>query len=379
MDVSKAEPSAVRLDALRFRDWEFRGTLSNGAQVWNKAGVDVVFPSGPGAVDFQLRLRLAVEEVARVEDVSPTSISEELMSRVADTVFWRLESGAEPGEIDLSTLERSLNAIRRVHVYSAAAYEARRSLYGKRITRRARSMSQRLRVGLTRQGSYILPVSAQPDRSMKERLLTQLVHEGEIFDFEAGSLRLLADALAALRLHLGADVALTPDTLLSMVESGVSYELVVALIDLLEPVRIEHVDFLLLASPEVGKPAPKLRFAPADVEGLSKLRATLFGANITGAEIIVATVKETSRTERGDRAAVGGRVKLRRIGGASKRTLLIADLNEVDYQSALDANGKRDQVELRARVVEEPGKVPRLEDVEYLRRRVQSEVDLGDR
>lgn len=375
IEKAAGRTSPIHPDTLRHRDWEFRGTLENGAQVWFKVGEYVVFPSDRDASDYALRVRLAFEEVAKVEGVSPDSIAEELTGPQTDTMFWRLEPGSVPGEIDLSTLERSLNAMRRMHVYAAASFEARRSMFGKRVSRRARSMSQRLQVGLARKGSYILPVRAPESPNLESKLLTQLVLPGDTYNFEAGSLQLLADALLALQGQLANKIKLTPDSLLQLVENGVSYELVVALIDLLESPRIERVD-VTLTSPNMAIQQPRLRFGPDDVSALSDVRERLFGANIAGAEIIVANVKETSRFERGEDAPPGGRVKLRRLGGKGKRSLLTADLNEIDYQIALSANSQRNQVEVRARVVEESGKVPRLEDIEYLRRYVQVEHDL---
>lgn len=374
IDKRIEQTALVQPVALRTRAWELRGTLADGAQVWRKDGTEVAFPGDLSLADYGLRLKLAIAEVAQVEGVSPDTIAQELSDLSTDSFYWSLETGVLSGEIDLYTLERSLNAIRRIHVYAAAAFEARRSLFGKRITRRARSMSQRLQVGLTREGSYILPVLAKSPPKLTERLLTQLVPEGEPFNFEAGSMHLLYESLQMLREQVDGDMGMSPDQLLRLVESGVSYELVVALIDLLETVRIERIDVrsVKAASDSVRRP---LTFQPSDVANLKWLVERLYDSGLIGAEIVTATVKTTSRPED---SKAGGRVTLRRIGGSSKRSLLIADLNETDYQIALQADSRRDQVELLARVVEEPGRLPRLEQIEYLRRYVQTEIDLND-
>lgn len=327
-------------------------TFSRGEEV-------VSVPLEPEFSDFELRMEMLLSRIASSQEVSPFELPDRVNDAAFDNIRWSVLGERMVGSIPLTTLESVMQAVKKLHTYAAASLEQRVAMHGRRVSRRARAVADRLHLGPTVPGSYVLPVRFESTTDLPTRLLNQLSEPNfATYSFEQRSMDLLLSALrtVAQLVHPVDNATQIGD--LEIVRQGLSHEFVASLADLL---RSPHVSAISVSGTVFGE-------AKTGVQGLHSkslvvldaLAERLFDSRLDGVDDVRGVVVLLRRTSPGE----GGQVRVRRTDMGEKGTVLLVDLQERDYLLAGEADAYGREIEVRGRIVSEPKALPRLVDVE---------------
>lgn len=229
---------------LRTHGWERLEHPSRDVSYWRRMigeqRVEVLLPHHHDWPDHDDLMIVLVDTLARVEGRSALSVLHDLSTASSDVVRLRaITASMGDGTIGVGDGLRLVECLRRVFLAAACtAVEPRRAYHRRKFTE-ATKFVDRLRLGQTERGSYVLTALCPVPPA-----LGGSDSEGEPEPFERQVTRTLATALAglesaALQGSLGNDIA----PFEREVERGVSADLCEAVASLGESDAVEQVDF----------------------------------------------------------------------------------------------------------------------------------------
>lgn len=324
-------------------------------QRFARADEVVALPLEQDFADFDLRMEMLLSRLAASSDLSLLNFPDRVNEVAFDNVTWAVSGEKLRGSIPLSTLESVLQSIKKLHIYAAASLEQRVAMHGRRVSRRSRGVAERLCMGPTAPGSYVLPVRFETSADISTRLLTQLQEPSfSAFSFEQRSMELLLSAAVELERLASANDDRGPIIDLEVVRKGLSHEFVLAFVELL---KSSHVDQVVVSGTIYGRPAESAVSMTAKMLPILEALATrLFEARLEGVDEVRGVVVSLRRNSPGE----GGVVRVRRNDMGDKGTVLLVELGESDYLLAGEADAAGSEIEIRGTLVSEPRSLPRL-------------------
>lgn len=255
-EVARRSPSTIDVAAyLRTRGWDRLEHPSRDVSYWRRiVGMqryEVLLPHHPDWNDHLDLLTTLVDTLARAEGRSALSLLHDLTTTTSDVVRLRAITGpASDGTIGVGDGLRLVDCLRRVFLAAACtAVEPRRAYHKRKFTEATRFVD-RLRLGQTEHGSFVLTALSPVTPALTEDPSGQ---DGD--PFERKVTRTLAQALSSLEAAaLQGSLESQIEPFEREVERGVSADLCEAIALLGESEVIEHVDFDIVWSPV--RPAP---------------------------------------------------------------------------------------------------------------------------
>ena len=204
-------------------------------------------------IDYLDLLTALVDTLARAEGRSALSLLSDLTTATSDVVRLRAVTGpASDGTIGVGDGLRLVDCLRRVFLAAACtAVEPRRTYHKRKFTEATRFVD-RLRLGQTERGSFVLTALSPVTPALTE----QASSDQDTEPFERKVTRTLAQALSGLEsAALQGSLESQIEPFEREVERGVSADLCEAIALLGESEVIEQVDFDIAWSPVRAAPA----------------------------------------------------------------------------------------------------------------------------
>lgn len=337
-----------------------RGLGGSLAEIWDNPqheGVRVLVPKEQRAPDFVNRITMLTHDLAQLEQRHSRQISEDIARQFLDVTDLRAEN---PDLISVTIPLRAghamLDSARQLVVAAAGATIRRQGHFGKSMPRRARQHVNAVRLGHTREGSYVIPlISAAriPDPpSQDEPPHLELAVEEAAFDRRV--LVTMARALDVLaEMVVRRDQPPTRAEVHDAVGEGVSYELCTAVHQIINTDEITDlsIDFnwALAARPPVRAPS-HVGFPVGAIERVSAVLEMLRAVDTERQSVIYGLTTHLSSGT----ADVGGRVGVEAVVDGKLRTVWM-DLGLQDYETAIACH-KRRLVVARGTLKAAPGK-----------------------
>lgn len=339
---------------LRSTGWEEARHFQNRASIWTLRIGDEEFeaaiPLQQSLGDFALRMGDVVQVLAEAEQRSQVDVYSDLSTAYADVVRIRIaDLGMRDGTMSIESYAQAAQRTRDLFLAAACAATEPRAVWSSKKPQKAIEHFNRLRIGQTERGSYVIKVISRVSPFISER-------NGELFEreepFERQIVKTLAQSLgemdsAAERSALSGSYASFAES----VEKGVNANLCDAVVGLWGGEGRELLEFTFSWSPARPVPASVPR----------KVRFT---------EDRISVIKEASRIMRlqakpADAVVVGPVVKLDRksadqpgivtvvgdVDGRARRVLI--ELTGDDYATALHAHGKDASLRVAGTLVRE--------------------------
>lgn len=324
---------------LRSTGWEESRRVQSLASVWKLQvrgeEFEAAIPLQNSLGDFALRMGDVVQVLAEAEQRSPTDVYSDLSTAYADVVRIRLaDLSMRDGTMSIESYAQSAQRTRDLLLAAACAAIEPRAVWSSKKPQKAIEHFNRLRIGQTERGSYVIKVISKVSPFISER-------NGELFEreepFERQIVKMLAqslgemDAAAERSAHSGSYASFADS-----VEKGVNANICEAVVGLWGGEGRELLEFTFSWSP--ARPVP--------VNVPRKVRFT---------EDRISVIKEASRIMRlqakpADAVVVGPVVKLDRrsadqpgvvtvvgdVDGRARRVLI--ELTGDDYSTAIHAH-----------------------------------------
>ncbi|MGW7008605.1 hypothetical protein ACWGCW_38955 [Streptomyces sp. NPDC054933] len=324
-DPERVDPEV--LTALLARHgWQRRGGESGRYTRWTPPGSgarrgvaasSLLVPAGRAYGDYA---DLVGEALTALAHSGAPSAREVLLalSVPGDEIRWRRDVPRCAGAVPWTAAEQLRAAVRGMLTAAARAAQGRAGYFGERYGRYATAYLEQVLIGPSSGGHLVTAYAPAPDgRSVTMTLLRALQAARDAVDYQRATGRLEAFDAA--------------------VELGVCHELVTAVAHLVRD--SEGAEIALAWSPAAGlplgvaaRPEP-VEFSPGDLPALQQAAARYAAAEPPVSVTVIGTVVRLRST----RAASGGAVRLRVLGGADVRQIrmrLAAD----DYRVAAHAH-----------------------------------------
>lgn len=249
---------------LASEDWRCEGP-QRGGRIWRSPGVATIrgkalfVPIDKTYVDYDLRLREAIESLSRHFGVALPELSDKLLSARADIFFVRLDQNTADGTIPLSQATELIHSIEKmVRAAATTAANPRHSHVGKLPRGVNHFMEHDVRMGHTKKGSFIITVVARLDDEdakppVKAKALDQVstsedIDRSEPLPYTRRVMTTLSRGLQAVQRHVDRDSSqhLSLDEALG---EGVSLPLVRALRDIGSAETLKNLDMSFQWSP----------------------------------------------------------------------------------------------------------------------------------
>lgn len=248
---------------LRSRHWQMVDQIGVKGAVWTATLADgdeaeLLLPLDRTLGDYAVRMTEALQTLEVAENRSPLEILHDIQDTTADVVRVHLQSPAfEDGSVPLEQAAHILQSAREMMLAAACAAVQPRSLFGGRKPAQAMNYMEKVRLGQTERGSYVLAIrSLVPPRLTREASLFPELAPTDQPPFERQVTLTLARALdstlqalsqAAMRGDLSAFQEAAPD--------GVSANLCESLAGLGEADGTQEVSVSVNWSP--ARPVPR--------------------------------------------------------------------------------------------------------------------------
>lgn len=251
---------------LRTRGWQRLEHPGSDVSYWRRdfegERVELLLPHRSEWADYEDRMTTLVGTLAAVERRSALGLLHDLSTASADLVRMRAITGSlGDGTISVGDGQRLLECLRRVFLAAACTAVEPRRAYHRRKFAEATKFVDRLRLGQTEHGSYVLTAlcPVPPALHVGGGSIGEIEQE-EPEPFERQVTRTLATALAGLEsAALQGSLGSTIEPFEREVERGVSADLCEAIALLGESDAIEQVDFDIAWSPGRAAPAAPRR------------------------------------------------------------------------------------------------------------------------
>ena len=334
---------------LRSHGWRQTQRIGGKGSVWitpSPSGeeFEILLPQDRHLRDYVPRMAEVLQILEVAEARSQPEILRDVVFSASDVIRVRLENGVvEGGSIPLEYGVRLIEETREIMLASACAALRPRAMYQSRKPARAMTYMSGLRMGQTEQGSFVLTVRSNvPPRLSSSRianLFPEMPEAAPSEPFERQVTLTFANALAAARdavTQAGATGDLSP--FIDAVDSGVSANLCAALAGLGMDTPTQDVTLDINWSPTRAVPEKTLsRFLFAsDAFPILREAARLLREDIPQEDFELYGVVLAVRREDG---APTGRVTIRGYVEGSLRQVRV-DMNEADYETAIEAHRK---------------------------------------
>ena len=341
--------SSLELKAyLLAQGWQSVDKIKDKALILTKAGFsqELILPIRRDLGDFALRLSELIHSLSDIENRSELSIIEDINKSGVDVVRVRMTEGTADGSISLAATSDIFYNTREMLLAAACAAQQPKKVYGSRKSEEALRYLDKVRVGQTEHGSFVLtflsPVA--PKLSSPSTMLFEDM-EPEDEPFERQTTKTLMQSLNATK---AAAIGALSEGGLELFENaiplGVSANLCDAITNIVEKAGRAEVSLTWAKT----RPQPKqitknvVSFDRQDAEVIGeaarnfRLFEPIINQNITG--WVYKLTQETNGDPKGTigiTAPIDG--KLRKLK---------AILSDNDYQKAVSAHGNKNLLTL---------------------------------
>lgn len=333
------------LGYLRAHGWCEARRDSNAA-LWTFGSEEALVPLKPAFRDYARRVLETIRTLAVVEDRSELAVFRDVKAASADVIRIRavapdFSSGTMPVGEALALVERS----RELLLAAACAASSKRSVFHSRKPNEATAFMQRVRMGQTELGSYVVTLQAPVPPALQQQLpnvAPSVVDE----PFERRSTTTLLTALHALQGAVESSMSTGSQQPFSdAVAGGVSANLCEAIVDLYAGCRADAIELAInwaaVRPPLLAAMPTRITLAREWVEPL-KTASSLFRAQQPEQAEVVGYVVKLEKSEREPR---GVATLYGDVAGSHRRVRL--ELSASDYATAIEAH--RDGTALRAK------------------------------
>jgi len=213
--------------------WEIKETLQNKALILSRAGTEeeLLLPLRKELGDYALRMSELVNKLSEIENSSALSIISDINTNSADVIRIRIIEGAKDGSISLATTSEIIHEAKDMFLAAACAAHQPKKVYGHRKPDEAMHYLDKVRVGQTERGSYILTFISP----VSPNLTSNLPDKDEIdYDpFDRMTTKVLAKSLLALK-NAASSITNSLEAFEKEIVNGVSANLCLAISNILE-------------------------------------------------------------------------------------------------------------------------------------------------
>jgi hypothetical protein len=325
---------------LRAKGWQKDSELGTKATLWVRADGDadeIVLPKRRDFGDFDLRMSEVLKTLAKTEARSQFDIMRDVQTTAADLVRLRAPArDAVDGSLAIDSAVSFVESARDLMLAAACAAIDKRSYFATRKAQQATDYLQRVRMGQTERGSFVLTIlSPVPPTLKSEQDALFPVDTPE--PYERTVTRTLARSLAAVSAAAETAAALGDmQPFIDAVQWGVSANLCDAIVRISHISNNEGVDVAITWSPSRVVPAetPHLIRLQGDAIPLIEEAGRLFRKisplddfELQGAVIVL---------HRPEGAAIGRITVAGFVEGQARKVQI--DLAEPDYKKAIAAH-----------------------------------------
>lgn len=345
---------------LEWRGWTLSSSLGSIAERWSKSESSVIIPLQPSSPDFQLRWTEMLTSLGRLFSLDPDGLLLAVGRDGSDVAEFRA-AGDIDDSLPLGDASILIDSLRRAMQAAANSAIQPRSYFGHSIPDGARNFARNVRMGLTRRGSYVIPVISpvpilREDDPDDARLFDDAFHQ----PFSRSAMLQLAEGIAELRNLTHSAQSPARSEIAASVSRGVSAELCDSIASLLETQSVESlaVAFSWAERLPISHAPDPVSIEQGSVPLIRQIGNYLRGEPVIGAQTVIGYVK---RLDRGEDDEVG-RVTLRILDGDKARNVTL-ELDDQRYQTAGEANTSRQLISANGILHREPGRMLRLSDV----------------
>jgi hypothetical protein len=345
---------------LEWQGWALASSLGEVAERWSGADVSVIVPLQPSSPDFHLRWNELLSSLSRHFQLDTGGILLAIKREGSDIAEF-CASGAIDDSIPLGDATVVIDSLRRAMQAAANSAIQPRSYFGHSIPDTARGFARNVRMGLTRSGSYVIPViSSLPilreDEPEDARLFDDVFYK----PFARSAMLQLAGGIAELRRLTHSEQSPSRSEIAQSVGRGVSAELCDAIAGLLETQSVEslRVAFTWAERLPVNDAPASVMVEEGAVRLIRDVGNYLRGEPVVGLQTVVGYVK---RLDRGEDDEVG-RVTIRILDSDKARNVIL-ELDDQRYHIAGEANTNRELISATGILHREPGRMLRLSEV----------------
>lgn len=345
---------------LQWRGWTLASSLEPIAERWSKSDSNVIVPLQPSSPDFQLRWNEMLNALGRFLGLDADGVLLAVGRDGSDVAEFRA-AGAIDDSLPLGDASLLIDCLRRAMQAAANSAIQPRSYFGHSIPESARSFARNVRMGLTRRGSYVIPVISpvpilREDDPEDAKLFDEAFHQ----PFSRSAMLQFAGGMAELRRLTHSAKSPSRSEIAGSVSRGVSAELCDSIAGLLEAESVDSlgVAFSWAERLPIGHAPEAVTVEQGSVPLIRQVGQYLRGEPVIGAQTVIGYVK---RLDRGEDDEVG-RVTLRILDSDKARNVTL-ELDEWRYQTAGEANTSRQLISATGILHREPGRMLRLSDV----------------
>jgi len=360
---------------LRFKGWQQDSELGTKATLWVRAdggGDEIVLPKRRDFADFDLRMAEVLKTLAKTEARSQLDILRDVQTASSDLVRLRAPArDAVDGSLAIDSAVSFVESARDLMLAAACAAIDKRSYFATRKAQQATDYLERVRMGQTERGSFVLTILSPVPPTLKS-------DQGALFPveppepYERAVTRTLARSLAAV--SAAAETAAAHGDMkpfFDAVQWGVSANLCEAIVRISHVSVDEGVDVAIAWSPSraVAAETPSRIRLQGDAIPLIEEAARLFRETSTIADFeLQGAVIGLARME----SAASGRVTVAGLIGSQARKVQI-DLSEPDYLKAIAAHEHKAIILCTGELRKEEGNSYRLRNPRQFRLRGDSD------
>ncbi|MYR36121.1 hypothetical protein GTX14_03035 [Streptomyces sp. SID4944] len=332
------------------------------AELWQPngdSGSSVLVPRSADAEDFRKIVNILTDEVARREQRLPEDVLRDISRQFLDVTDLRAQGeDIADGTISLQAGMGLFNAANHLMVSAAAATINRQSYYGTSIPKAAHAHARRLRLGQTREGSYVVPIisSARFGATARNEDGIPLleVHSEDTY-FDRRVLATLSRSLETLsEMAVDRDRVPSRSEVLDSVGEGVSSELCAAVLEVIGKGKVGIFDVAFNWAP--ASPVPvDLRshvfFAREHEVILSSISKELKDSETPSDTVLYGVIRRMSLKANEE----SGRVALETVIDGRRRSVSF-ELDLATYRRAAQYHGERRRVVVTGILDSTPGR-----------------------
>ncbi|MFI9584387.1 hypothetical protein ACIHCQ_21690 [Streptomyces sp. NPDC052236] len=332
------------------------------AELWQPSGdaeSSVLVPRAADAADFERTIAILTTEVARREQRPPEDVRRDIARQFLDVTDLRAkDDDIDEGTISLQAGIGLFSAANHLMVSAAAATIHRQGYYGTSIPKAAYAHARRLRLGQTRQGSYVVPIISSARfgaMSRHEDGVPRLEVESEDTYFDRRVLATLSRSLETLsEMAMNRDRAPSRSEVLDSVGEGVSSELCAAVLEVIDKGKVDLFDVSFhwaAASPVPVELRNRVFFTREYVPILTEVRRELKESEAPSDTVLYGVIRRMSLKANEE----SGRVALETLIDGRRRSVSF-DLDLETYRRAAQYHGERRRVVVTGVLHATPGR-----------------------
>lgn len=348
---------------LRTTGWNVARPLGDRATLWHKRTenddeFEVFVPQRRSFDDYALRIKQALTVLAAVEMRSELVIYRDIILTQTDTVRLQFRSSLfEDGSVPLAQAVKMVEQAREMMLAAACAAVQPRAYYHKRKPTQAMEYLEKVRLGQTEQGSFVLalqttvPPRLRLPEAQEESLFPETAPPPEEPFERRVTMTLAQSVLEAAKAALSANITGDLSPFQQAVSIGVNANLCDAIADMgLEtPTQEFSVDFHWSPSRALIMPMPgRVDFTP-DLFQTLREAARLFRENAPLEDFELEGFVVGLKRDEGE---MEGQITVSGIVDNSPRRIQVI-LGDADYQLALEAHGQEQAIRCTGELVKE--------------------------